>query len=267
MLGAVAACVDGGRASLTVGPPADATTGDDADAQADGAAQDATPDLVVADVCGDGPWVTLGIYVVGLTLSDPNGAPLPGVQFTSPLCPGLVQVSDDAGLIRGQVSQNVPFYGRLTAQNFISELAPEEIFDADSTGSQIQMLPQFIEGIILSNFDAAASTAIILAVQKTADDAGACSALDGVSFSVPGHAEAQVQYLSASTIPTPVSGATATTTKGLAVITGLSDGDSLQFTLAGTKPGCHVELQRGSVTGRVPLENGFVTLMPAYLTP
>jgi hypothetical protein len=36
---------------------------------------------------------------------------------------------------------------------------------------------------------------------------------------------------------------------------------------AGTKPGCTVQFRYGNLTGRVPLENGFVSLTPAYLTP
>lgn len=259
--GAFAACVDGGRATITILPGPDATADDAADA-----AQDAVEELVTSSVCGREPWVTLGIQVLALTLEDPDGSPLPGAKFTSPLCNGFVQTSDDAGIIQGKVSSNRPFYGRLTATGYVSELAPEEVFDADSTGNPIQMIPTLFEGVLLPGFDASASSAIVVAVQKTTSDAAACSALDGVSLGVVGHPEATVTYFSDATIPMAVPGATATTTKGLAAITGL-DASAQYVTLSATKAGCHVETAHGTLTGRVPLENGYVSLMAVYVTP
>jgi hypothetical protein len=262
--GAAAACVDGGRASVTIEPP-DATA-DDVSAGED--VQDAGADSVVATVCGPPPWVTLGIHVVALTLDDPDGAPLPGARFTASLCPGVVQYSDEAGVVKGSVSRGVPLYGRLVAPGYISELAPEEVFDADSTGGKIDMLPTFVEGLLLPGYDASASSAIVVSVQKTVSDAGACSSVDGVAIGVAGHPEAHVTYFSSGTIPMQVPGATATTTSGLAAITGLSAGDGGSYvTLTAAKPGCHAEAQHGSQTGRVPLETGFVSLMAVYLGP
>jgi hypothetical protein len=220
----------------------------------------------LSDVCGQPPYVTLGIVVVALSLADTDGAVLPGATFTSPLCPGLVKVSDDAGVIEGEISANTPFYGRLQAPNYVSELAPEEVFDASTTGNRIEMLPQILAGLV-PGYQADAA-AIVIAAEKTIGDAGSCSSLDGIALSVDGHPEANVTYFSAGSIPLPQLDASATTTRGFAAITGLkgiSDGDFV--TLTGTKPGCHVVFARGPVTGRVPLGNGFVSLMPAYLTP
>lgn len=260
---AVAACVSGGKVTVNVSPDADTGTasGDDGGMTV----PDAADELAVGDVCGPAPWVTLGIVVLGLTLDNPDGAPLQGAQFTSPLCPTLAQYSDDAGRIQGQVSKNVPFYGRLQANGFIPELAPEEIFDADSTGHNIQMLPSLIESIILPGFDASAETAIVIAAEKIQDDAGPCSSLDGITFSVQGHPEANVIYFASGTIPSPIPEGGATTTRGLAAITGLASGQLVK--LSATKPGCNVLFQYQTLTGRVPLETGFVSLMPAYLSP
>jgi hypothetical protein len=261
---AVVACSSGSHAAAQGGPDAaDATS--QLESGASEAEVEGGDELTVGTQCGDPPYVTLGIVVVALTLSQPDGAPLAGAQFTSPLCPNVVQYSDDAGVILGQVSQNVAFYGRLQAPNFIPELAPEEIFDASSTGNRIEMLPQIIESVILPGFDASAQTAIVVAVERVEDDAGACSAFDGISFSVPGHPEAQVTYFTDDTIPAAIPDGGATTTRGLAAITGLASGQMV--TLAGTKPGCQVLFQHGTLTGRVPLETGFVSLMPAYLSP
>jgi hypothetical protein len=271
-LAAVASCDDAG----TLAAPADAGTKDatsrEATSPADDAALEASvdaPETVEAslsDVCGQPPYVTLGIVVVALDLSDPDGSVLPGAQFTSPLCPGFEQVSDDAGVIEGQISANVPFIGRLQATNYISELAPEEVYDASSTGNRIEMLPQLLASIA-PGYEADAAT-IAVAVEKTVDDAGACSSLDGVTLSVVGHPEVTVSYLSAASLPLPQADASATTTRGFAVITGLTGVSGTQFVaLAGSKPGCHVVFARGPITGRVPVENGFASLMPAYLTP
>lgn len=261
---AVVACSSGHVTLPGEADASDATSGGDSPT-ADAGPGDAAEELTQGDVCGQPPYVTLGIIVVGLTLDNPDGAPLPGAQFTSPLCPSLVQYSDDAGVIQGQVSANTPFYGRLKAQGFIPELAPEEVFDADSTGHKIQMLPTILETLLLPGFDASASTAIVIAAQKTVDDAGPCSAYDGITFTVPGHPEAQVTYFTSDTIPAPIPDGGATSTRGLAAITGLAPGPPV--TLAATKPGCNVVFQYQTLTGRVPLETGFISLMPAYVTP
>jgi len=258
----VAACIDGGL--VTLPPGADATTAPDTGA-AETAPVDAGPDLMVADVCGPAPWVTLGIFVVALSLDNLDGSPLPGAQFTTPLCPTLTQYSDDSGVILGQVSANTPFYGQLQAAGFVPELAPEIEFDADSTGHKIDMLPTIFESILLPTFDASGSTVIVVDLAKLVDDAGACSTTDGVSFTVPGHPEAQVTYFSSGGIPQPVPGATATTTEGIAAITGLAEGQLV--TLAATKPGCSILFKHDGLTGRVPLQNGFVSLTQAYVSP
>jgi hypothetical protein len=163
----------------------------------------------------------------------------------------------------GLISKDVPFYGRLQAPGYVSELAPEEIFDADSTGNKIEMLSSVLEGILFPGIDAG-STVVVIAAQKLQDDAGACSSLDGISFSVPQHPEANVVYLSSDSIP-KLTDAGATSSRGLAAITGLAGGQLV--TLAASKPGCTILFVRGPLTGRVPLENGFASLMPAYLSP
>jgi hypothetical protein len=260
----VAACVSGGKVTVNQGPGVDATA-DVVDAGVDAAEPDAVEELTVGDACGDAPYVTLGIYVVALSLGNLDGSPLPGAEFTSPLCPSLVKYSDEGGNIVGEVAKDTPFYGRLQAADYVSELAPEEIFDADSTGHKIDMIPTLIASVLLPTFDASSEAAIVIAVQKAVDDAGACSTYDGITFTVPGHPEAVVTYFSSATIPAPIPDGSATSTEGIAAITGLASGQLV--TLAGTKPGCNVFLKYQTQTGRVPLETGFVSLMPAYVSP
>jgi hypothetical protein len=271
VLALIASCDDGG--TLAAHPDAGAPDATQVEAgPVDDGGADATSgdgesiEASMTDVCGQPPYVTLGIVVIALDLSNPDGSVLPGATFTSPLCPGFEQVSDDAGVIEGQITANKAFFGRLQAKNYISELAPEEIYDADSIGTHIEMLPQLLAAIA-PGYEADAAT-IAVAVEKTVDDAGACSSLDGVTLSVVGHPEVTVSYLSAGSIPLPQLDASATTTRGFAVMTGLTGIDGTQFvTLAASKPGCNVVFARGPITGRVPVENGFASLMPAYLTP
>jgi hypothetical protein len=95
---AIAACVAGGKVPVNLQPDADATAAGN-DGAVDGTEPDAVEELTVGDACGDAPYVTLGIYVVGLELDNLDGAPLQGAAFTSPLCPSLVKYSDEGGNI------------------------------------------------------------------------------------------------------------------------------------------------------------------------
>lgn len=245
----------GGIAACTKATSARASDDDDA------SPGDAADELVVSDKCGDAPWVSVGLAVKGATIDNPDGSPLPGAIFTSPLCPAYKHVSDEAGVIEGQVSKDVPFYARLQAAGFVSMLAPEESFSKGESGIKITMLPALYAAFV-PGFGPS-STAILIGVQKGGADAGACNQEDGVSFAVDGHPEATVTYYSADSIPSPTD-AGATSARGLAAITGLTPNQLVKLT--GAKTGCTVSFKKDALTGRVPLEAGFVSLMPAYLS-
>jgi hypothetical protein len=252
----VALACDGGRVTLN-----DATTHEDASAGDAASIVDAAEELILSGTCGAPPWVSLRIGVLAASLDNPDGSPLPGATFTSPLCPGYGQVTDDAGMISAQVSKNVPFYARLEATNYIKMLSPEESFAGDSTSLTITMLPK-LYGVILP--DAGPNgTAIAIAMHRQGADAAACNDYDGVSFAVDGHPEASVTYYSNDTIPAPTDGGV-TTARGFAVITGLAPNQMV--TVTATKPGCTVAFNRESSTGRIPLESGYVSLVLAYLS-
>ncbi len=220
-------------------------------------------EAAVSQQCGDAPWANIGLEVVGLS-AFADAAPLPGVAFTSPLCPALVRYSDDAGMITGQVSQNVPFYASLKKIGYMPELTPEETFDADLSGVSFDMLPLLFEAILKPPFSAS-STAVLVSASALVADAGPCSQLEGVAFTVVGHPEAQVTYYTTDSLPSAIDGGTATSSRGLATIAGLAP--SQFVTVTATKPGCHVALAHGSLTGRVRVEAGFLSLMPAYVSP
>jgi hypothetical protein len=240
----------------------DADTGTPPGADA-GAAPDTGPDVALADACGDPPRVNVDLEILGLSLTDTDGgSPLPGVLFSASLCPGLAQYSDDAGAIHGQITRGVPFYGKLEKKGYLSVITPEENFPADQPSTSFVMLPQLFSAL-LDPPPTATSTAILISVRALSVDAGACSSFDGISFAVPGHPEAMVAYYTGD-IPAAVDGGTATATRGLASISGLASGQYV--TVTATKPGCHVALANGTSTGRVWVESGFLSLMPAYVS-
>jgi hypothetical protein len=206
--------------------------------------------------------VNVELNVLGISLGDAE--PLSGVALTSPLCPGVVHYSDNAGRIVGQVSQNVPFYASLALKAYMPELTPEEVFDADQSGITFDMLPELFNAILHPPL-APTSTAVLVLAIATGNDAGACSQVDGVAFAVEGHPEAQVTYYSADAFPSAIDGGTGTSSRGLATISGLAPAQFV--TVTGTKAGCHVALAYGSLTGRARVEAGFLSLMPAYVSP
>jgi hypothetical protein len=211
--------------------------------------------------CGTAPWVNVELNILGITLGDAE--PLTGVALTSPLCPRVVHYSDQAGRLVGQVSRNVPFYASLALKAYMPELTPEEIFDAGESVT-FDMLPELFNAILHPPLTSTSSAVLVLAI-ATDDDAGPCSLLDGVAFAVEGHPEAQVTYYSPDSFPSAIDGGTATSSRGLATISGLAPAQFV--TVTGTKAGCHVALARGSLTGRARVEAGFLSLMPAYVAP
>jgi hypothetical protein len=234
------------------------------DAEAGAGMEEAAADTTYPNdgACGTAPWVNVELNVLGITLGDAE--PLTGVTLNSPLCPGFVRYSDDAGRIVGQVSRNVPFYASLELNAYLQELTPEEVFDADRSGITFDMLPLLFNAILRPSLTSS-STALLVLAFATADDAGPCSQLDGVAFAVDGHPEAQVTYYSPDSFPSAIDGGTATSSRGLATISGLAPAQFV--TVTGTKAGCHVTPARGSLTGRARVEAGFLSLMPAYVSP
>jgi hypothetical protein len=254
------ACSAGGGNSAQDRPEAGASDGEAGAPPEDASPADGT--LVNEGGCGPAPWVNVELNVLGITLGDAQ--PLSGVAFASPLCPGLVHYSDQVGRVVGQVSQNVPFYGSLELNAYMKELTPEEVFDADRSGITFDMLPTLFNAILQPSLTSSSTAILVLAI-STADDAGACSQTDGVDFRVEGHPEAQVTYYSPDAFPSAIDGGTATSSRGLATISGLAPAQFV--TVNGTKAGCHVALARGSLTGRARVEAGFLSVMAAYVSP
>ncbi|HEX7666023.1 MAG TPA: hypothetical protein VF407_15960, partial [Polyangiaceae bacterium] len=215
--------------------------------------------------CGDPPYITLSIAVEAVSSTDPKPR-VEGAVLTSPNCPDASFTSDADGGIVGLVSQNVPFYGRFNASGYAPTLSPEEKFPTDTSDVFVDLPPSLIN-IIVPNYDANKPTVFVdvLLDGGHAKDGGAnCNDPSGVTFGVVDHPEAIVTYYAPGTVPTAVSGGTSTTSAGIASITGL-DSSVGPITLTATKTGCTVATVKDTATGRLPLENGYISIAPVYL--
>ena len=215
--------------------------------------------------CGPPPYINLGVIVQAAS-TDKNPARVPGAVLTSPLCPDASFTADDNGAIQGLVTENVPFYGRFNANAFAATLSPEQEFDADVPELAISLPPSLLTAIV-PGYDASKPTIFVEVLQDGGHDhdgGASCNDPSGIALSVQGHPEAVVTYYSADSIPAPVNGATATTAGGKASIVGV-DASASPVTLVGTKTGCTVSFVKDTSTGRIPLENGYISIAGAYL--
>ncbi len=238
------------------------TNGDDGGSGGDGSGSGDAGSLAM---CGPPPYINLGLVVQAASTSD-NPARVPGAVLTSPLCPDASFTADDNGAIHGLVTEGVPFYGRFNANAFAATLSPEQEFDADVPELAISLPPSLLTAIV-PGYDAAKPTIFVevLLDGGHAHDGGAnCNDPSGIALSVQDHPEAQITYYSSDSIPAPVSGATATTGGGKASIVGV-DASASPVVIVGTKTGCTVSFVKDTSTGRIPLENGYISIAGAYL--
>ena len=262
LVAAVAAFEACSSSSSNGGAPA--TTDQDADTSSDTGSGPSGPVQ-----CGPPPYITLGLVIQAASTTK-NPPRVGGATLTSPLCPDASFTSDDDGGIIGLVTKDVPFYGRFNAPGYAPTLSPQEQFTVDTPGLAIALPPSLLT-IIVPNYDTTKPLIFIdvrLDTGTTHPDGGPnCNDVSGVSFSVDGHPEAQITYYSADAVPQPVSGAMATS-GGAASITGI-DVASSPVTITGTKPGCTVAFSGGAVaaaaTGKIPLEDAYVSIAAAYL--
>jgi hypothetical protein len=231
----------------------DASVSPDASAEADAGASLAA--------CGTAPHVKVDITVVGASLSD-TPPRVPGAVFASPMCPEITLTTDADGKIAGLIQKGLPFYGRFEAPGWANTMIPEQLFEADTPGLVVTLPPSLL-GALIPGFGPDTSA---IFVNGFKEGKGACAALDGISFTVTSHPEAKVIYFSTDSIPTPVDGATATTTGGRAAINGLTLAEGeIVVTVEGVKAGCTVSFKKDTSTGRLPLGKGAITIAGAYL--
>ncbi|MGH7328582.1 MAG: hypothetical protein ACREJX_09560, partial [Polyangiaceae bacterium] len=128
-------------------------------------------------------------------------------------------------------------------------------------------LPPSLLTAIVPGYDANKPTMfveVILDGGHAHDGGGNCNDPSGISLTVQDHPEAVVTYYSPDSIPAPVAAAPATTAGGKASIVGV-DASASPVTIVGTKSGCTVSFVKDTSTGRIPLENGYISIAGAYL--
>ena len=219
---------------------------------------DAGPSLAA---CGNAPQVKVDITVVGASLAD-KPPRVAGAIFSSPMCPEISLTTDADGKTAGLIQKGLPFYGRFEAPGWANTLIPEQLFEADTPGLVVTLPPSLL-GALIPGFGPDTSA---IFVNGFKEGKGACATLDGISFTVTNHPEAKVLYFSTDSVPTPVDGATVTTTGGRAAINGLTLApDEVVVTVEGVKAGCTVSFKKDTSTGRLPLGKGAITIAGAYL--
>jgi hypothetical protein len=216
--------------------------------------------------CGAPPYITLGLVVEQVSNADGGPPRIPGATLTSPLCPDASFTSDADGGIVGLVTQNVPFYGRFNAPGFAPTLSPQEQFTTDTPGLAIALPPGLLTAIVPS-YDRTKTLILIDARQDTGtnhDGGASCNDVSGVSFTVDGHPEGQVTYYTTDAVPAPIANGTATSGSGIVTVTGI-DVSASPVSITGTKVGCTVSFLKDAATGKIPLENAYISIAGAYL--
>jgi len=156
------------------------------------------------------------------------------------------------------------------ATGYITMSGPELVFDADFDDPDDWMLPVAYESVV-ADWSDTSPLMLVLAIPASSlgdagtDGGGACDGKDGVVVSVPGHPEAKVTYYDPGAIPVPSTTLTATSTSGIATISGLAGGITVEP--AATKPGCTVTFKVTVHTGKYPLENGVLARAGAFVGP
>jgi hypothetical protein len=225
---------------------ADDANADDAPVPADGSASCAGPSHVFSGTITD---ITTHMPIAGAS-----------VQFVP--CDATRVTSDATGAFSTTVPVELAGYARIDATGYLTALGQELVSNGDQTGTPVEAIPSALAPLGLPNFDATTATISIDAIEVASGASGSCASVDGVTFTVMGHPEAQVAYY-VGMQPTPVP--TATTSAGKAVISHLVPTSAVEFvTIVGSKAGCNLTFAytRGpaAYTGRTPIAVGMLSI-------
>lgn len=220
---------------------------------------DVDPDA--SNVCGPAPWVKTTVLVTEWSSSPPK--PIAGVQGTFSTCPGKVFVSDDKGVLSGYSTRAVLVWGKVAAPGYVTMSGPELLLTEDMEGVD-WMLPEAMLAAVPSWSEDAPTMLVIIATDPATEAASPCASPDGVVVSIEDHPEAVVTYYEAGPIPLPSASLTATSAAGVAIVSGLRAGTTVEP--VAIKPGCTATFKVTFHTGRYPLEAGVLSRAGALLT-
>lgn len=235
------------------------TSSDELEDSAPNAHGDVDPDA--SNVCGPAPWVKSTVLITEWSSSPPK--PIAGVQGTFSTCPGKVFVSDEGGILSGYVTRGAPVWGKVAAPGYVTMSGPELLLTEDMEGAD-WMLPEAMLAAVPSWSEDAPTMLVIIATDPATDAASPCASADGVVVSIEDHPEAVVTYYEAGPIPLPSPSLTATSAAGVAIVSGLQAGATVEP--VAVKPGCTATFKVTFHTGRYPLEAGVLSRAGALLT-
>lgn len=211
--------------------------------------------------CGPEPTVLFS----GTLTSYLSKLPVEDAQVTSDSCPGQVYITNVDGFVSARVAQGVPFYPKIVAQSYVTIRLGEEILEADYDASA-EIYPETLTSLIPTwSTDAPTILAVVVPGSSATPE---CEDLNGYTFSVIDHPEAEVMYYGGTSIPLADPMATSTGQFGIATFSGLSataPGEFIQLTAE--KAGCDPSFVSYPQTGNFVLENGVATAALAYVPP
>jgi len=225
--------------------------------------------------CGPGPYGKVTGHLYEATL-DGTSKPKSEATITFDLCPTKSFTTDASGSFSVSMTKNKPTVATIDHPDDIPTLLAEWQLETDEFEANASIIPKLFRAVIAPEFNADNSVlGLGVFYPKGTFDAGVpdggptdpCQRSEGVTFAIPGHAEAKITYFTSppsGQIPAPDSNATATSTNGTAKVNGLPEDTFFEFT--GSKPGCTVTGKHDGFTGRAKLQKGFATLAFTQMT-
>lgn len=212
-------------------------------------------------ICGPAPWVLLGGHTTTRETTGMAGTAISDVNVSFSACPGVSAKSDAEGLWQAWVSLNMPSGRRFEKDGFFVTLSPEQAWPQDYDKVDLAIRNKATWTSLMPSIDATHAYALVgIAANKTGD----CVGGNGVSLTVKDHPDAKVFYVDGEP-PKPTTG-TATTTRGLAYVSGLKPGELLATQIVGDRADCSYSLKGSLDTGKSKLEAGGITIVSLYPT-
>jgi hypothetical protein len=208
--------------------------------------------------CGPGPYVTFTGEVLRRSSVDYSVSPVMGATTSFSNCPGVSATTRADGTFALQMTKDVPMTLSITKTGFIGYRLAELTATGRSWGS-LRIRGDEWKALEPGWNDAGVSLYVAIEPSGT----GACAAPDGVTVAVKDHPEAVAHYLDPSTPPVEVGGATATTTRGYVVFTGLPAG-RYQFQATTTKA-CKLSTTSFQQSGFLDAKAGSFNLLNASI--
>lgn len=233
-----------------------------ADAGDGGTTIDAAPPPPDANslTCGSAPFEELDVQVNQVDVTG-TPSPLNGVARIAYTGGCTTLTTDEHGKGHASLSTSTsPRAVKVTPPiGFVPSIFAEEAISAKSGKRTYPVFP--VSAKTLPNVDWAEDKGAIL-IRPNAAGTGACAAADGITYSVEGHPEAIIKYLTSATTVDPTLKATAA--YGFATVSKAPPGEKLK--IIANKPQCNASTLDANGVGLVPIEAGALSITTATLS-